>query len=163
MQSQRGSNVTREETAGKPPQDPPSPQKLSCFQDVLDIIFSLTDREWRTLSEDVPHAGTKLQFASLCTKIILSVSRSAVQSYLPTLLHVVGMEAVLMAEEKLRKKAERASIKPSGSNTVEESSDKRSPKDPSDLICHIIEDYVSEVKTAMEESICKVASCEESS
>ena len=69
--------------------------------------------------------GTKLQFASLCTKIIISASKSAVQSYLPSLLRVVGMEAVLMAEEKLRKKAESASINPSGSNTAEENSDKR--------------------------------------
>ncbi|KAL6477101.1 hypothetical protein MHYP_G00156000 [Metynnis hypsauchen] len=163
MQSQRRSNVAGEETAGKPPQEPPSPQKLRCFQDILDIVCSLTDREWRTLSEDVPHAGTKVQFASLCTKIILSVSKSAVQSYLPSLLHVVGMEAVLMAEEKLRKKAECASINPSGSNTAEENSDKRSPVEPSDLICHIVEDFVSEVKMAMKQSICKVASCEESS
>ena len=33
-----------------------------------------------------------------------------------------------------------------------------SPVDPSDLICMIVEEFVSEVKTAMQRSICKVAS-----
>ncbi|KAL7850709.1 hypothetical protein SRHO_G00200580 [Serrasalmus rhombeus] len=150
MQSQRGNNLTGEETAGKPPQEPPSPQNLRCFQDVLHIVSSLTDREWRTLSEDVPHAVTKLQFATLCTKIILSDSKSAVQSYLPSLLRVIGMEAVLRAEQNVREKAECASVNPSGSNTAEETSHKRSPVDQSDLICHIVEDFASEVKMAME-------------
>ncbi|KAL7850707.1 hypothetical protein SRHO_G00200560 [Serrasalmus rhombeus] len=150
MQSQRRNNLTGEETAGKPPQEPPSPQNLRCFQDVLHIVSSLTDREWRTLSEDVPHAVTKLQFATLCTKIILSDSKSAVQSYLPSLLRVIGMEAVLRAEQNVREKAECASVNPSGSNTAEETSHKRSPVDQSDLICHIVEDFASEVKMAME-------------
>ncbi|KAL6481728.1 hypothetical protein MHYP_G00098080 [Metynnis hypsauchen] len=69
------------------------------------------------------------------------------------------MEAVLKAEEKLEKKAESASM--SSSTSTAPSSDhsaKSSPVDPSDLICMIIEKFVSEVKTAMQSSICKVAS-----
>ena len=42
-QNQPGTKITVEETAGKPPQDPPPPQKLKCFQDILDIVHSLSD------------------------------------------------------------------------------------------------------------------------
>ncbi|KAL7852463.1 hypothetical protein SRHO_G00182480 [Serrasalmus rhombeus] len=168
MQNQQGNKLTGEDTAGKPPQEPPSPHKLRCFQDILDIVVSLSDEEWRSLSSAGPSTVstgkvTKLQFASLCTKIVTSVCKSAIQSYLPPLIGVVGMEAVLKAEEKLEKKAESASMS-SSTNTAPSSdhSAKSSPVDPSDLICMIIEEFVNEVKTAMRRSICKVASNETS-
>ncbi|KAL6481716.1 hypothetical protein MHYP_G00097960 [Metynnis hypsauchen] len=54
MQNHPGTKLTGEETAGKPPQEPPSPHKLRSFQDVLDIVFSLSDESRRTLSSDGP-------------------------------------------------------------------------------------------------------------
>ncbi|KAL7872181.1 hypothetical protein SRHO_G00071640 [Serrasalmus rhombeus] len=162
MQNQQENKHTGEGTAGTPPQEPPSPQKLRCFRDILGIVLS--DEEWRTLTSDVPNEGTKLQFACLCTKIITSVCKSAIQSYLPTLICMLGMEAVLRAEEKLEKKAESASMSSSTSTAPSpKHSAESSHVDPSDLICIIVEEFVREVKMAMLRAICKVASCEASS
>ncbi|XP_036416234.1 uncharacterized protein LOC118800168 [Colossoma macropomum] len=74
------------------------------------------------------------------------------------------METVLIAEEKLRKKAESASMS-SSTNTApsSEHSAQRSAVDPSDQICIIIEDFVREVKMVMQSAISKVASYKASS
>ncbi|KAL6479586.1 hypothetical protein MHYP_G00130190 [Metynnis hypsauchen] len=151
-----------EGAAGKPPQEPPqeppSPRSLQYFQDILDVVLSLSDQEWRTLTSDMPSPGTKLQFACLCTRVITSVCRSAIQSYLPTLLRVVGTELVLEAEAKLEKRAEPAAM--SSSSTTAPSpghSAESSSVDPSELICSITEDFVREVKIAMQRAIFKVA------
>ncbi|KAI4884307.1 hypothetical protein NFI96_007763, partial [Prochilodus magdalenae] len=152
--------ISGEETVGKPPQEPPSPEKLRCFRETLDVVFSLSDEEWTTLTTDVPLAVTKVQFASLCSNIATSVCKSAIQSYLSTLIPVVGMDAVFLAEEKLKKKAASQSVSSSGSTAVEETS--RSTDDPSDMISNIVEDFVREVKTAMQTAIGKVASCKDS-
>ncbi|KAL7872171.1 hypothetical protein SRHO_G00071540 [Serrasalmus rhombeus] len=164
MQNQQENKHTWEGTGGTPSQEPPSPQKLRCFRDILGIVLSLSDEEWRTLTSDVPNEGTKLQFACLCTKIITCVCKSAIQSYLPTLICMLGMEAVLRAEEKLEKKAESASMSSSTSTAPSpKHSAESSHVDPSDLICIIVEEFVREVKMAMLRAICKVASCEASS
>ncbi|KAL7879913.1 hypothetical protein SRHO_G00021670 [Serrasalmus rhombeus] len=115
---QPGTKTTVEDTAGKPPQDPPPPEKLKCFQDILDIVCGLSDEEWRALTSDAPHARSKAEFASLCTSIMISVGKSAVKSFLPTLIHTLGMEAVLTAEEQLRKRTQSESRSPSGQSTT---------------------------------------------
>ncbi|KAI4876269.1 hypothetical protein NFI96_007912 [Prochilodus magdalenae] len=102
---------------------------------------------------------TKVQFSSLCSNIVTSVCKSAIQSYLSTLIPVVGMDAVFLAEEKLKKKAASPSVSSSGSTAVEEY---RPTDDPSDMISNIVEDFVREVKTAMQTAIGKVASCKDS-
>ncbi|KAL6485963.1 hypothetical protein MHYP_G00053550 [Metynnis hypsauchen] len=172
MQNQQENKHTGEGTAGTLPQEPPSPQKLRCFRGILGVVLSLSDEEWRTLTSDVPNEGTKLQFACLCTKTITSVCKSAIQSYLPTLIRTLGMEAVVRAEEKLEKKAESAfmgsstSTAPSPEHSAERLTHTEpmlSPVDPSDLICIIVEEFIKEVKMAMQRAICKVASCQESS
>ncbi|KAL7877358.1 hypothetical protein SRHO_G00040010 [Serrasalmus rhombeus] len=158
--------ITVEDTAGKPPQDPPPPEKLKCFRDILDIVCGLSDEEWRALTSDAPHAISKAEFASLCTNIMISVGKSAVKSFLPTLIHTLGMEAVLTAEEQLRKRTQSESRSPSGQSTTptkpaasSHDSDERSTVEPSAFICTMIEDFISEVKVAMQEAICKLASC----
>ncbi|KAL7877386.1 hypothetical protein SRHO_G00040290 [Serrasalmus rhombeus] len=158
--------ATVEDTAGKPPQDPPPLEKLKCFQDILDIVCGLSDEEWRALTSDAPHAISKAEFASLCTNIMISVGKSAVKSFLPTLIHTLGMEAVLTAEEQLRKRTQSESRSPSGQSTTptkpaasSHDSDERSTVEPSAFICTMIEDFISEVKVAMQEAICKLASC----
>ncbi|KAL7877374.1 hypothetical protein SRHO_G00040170 [Serrasalmus rhombeus] len=158
--------ITVEDTAGKPPQDPPPLEKLKCFQDILDIVCGLSDEEWRALTSDAPHAISKAEFASLCTNIMISVGKSAVKSFLPTLIHTLGMEAVLTAEEQLRKRTQSESRSPSGQSTTptkpaasSHDSDERSTVEPSAFICTMIEDFISEVKVAMQEAICKLASC----
>ncbi|KAL6485916.1 hypothetical protein MHYP_G00053080 [Metynnis hypsauchen] len=130
---------------------------------LLDLMFTSCQqkciREWRTLTSDVPNTGTKLQFACLCTKVITSVCKSAIQSYLPTLICVVGTEIVLEAEEKLEKRAESASMSSSTSTALSpEHSSESSSVDPSELIYTITEDFVREVKMAMQKANCKVAS-----
>ncbi|KAL7879920.1 hypothetical protein SRHO_G00021740 [Serrasalmus rhombeus] len=165
-QKQPGTKTTVEDTAGKPPQDPPPPEKLKCFQDILDIVCGLSDEEWRALTSDAPHARSKAEFASLCTNIMISVGKSAVKSFLPTLIHTLGMEAVLTAEEQLRKRTQSESRSPSGQSTTptkpaasSHDSDERSTVEPSAFICTMIEDFISEVKVGMQEAICKLASC----
>ncbi|KAI4897384.1 hypothetical protein NFI96_021517 [Prochilodus magdalenae] len=103
---------------------------------------------------------TKVQFSSLCSNIVTSVCKSAIQSYLSTLIPVVGMDAVFLAEEKLKKKAASQSVSSSGSTAVEEIT--RPTDDPSDMISNIVEDFVREVKTSMQTAIGKVASCKDS-
>ncbi|KAL7877414.1 hypothetical protein SRHO_G00040570 [Serrasalmus rhombeus] len=158
--------ITVEDTAGRPPQDPPPLEKLKCFQDILDIVCGLSDEEWRALTSDAPHAISKAEFASLCTNIMISVGKSAVKSFLPTLIHTLGMEAVLTAEEQLRKRTQSESRSPSGQSTTptkpaasSHDSDERSTVEPSAFICTMIEDFISEVKVAMQEAICKLTSC----
>ncbi|KAI4881832.1 hypothetical protein NFI96_032234 [Prochilodus magdalenae] len=109
--------------------------------------------EWTTLTTDVPLAVTKVQFSSLCSNIVTSVCKSAIQSYLSTLIPVVGMDAVFLAEEKLKKKAASQSVSSSGSTAVEEIT--RPTDDPSDMISNVVEDFVREVKTAMQTAIGK--------
>ncbi|KAL7828697.1 hypothetical protein SRHO_G00323310 [Serrasalmus rhombeus] len=162
---QSGTKTTVEDTAGKPPQDPPPPEKLKCFQDVLDIVCGLSDEEWRALTSDAPHARSKAEFASLCTNILISVGKSAVKSFLPTLMHTLGMEAVLTAEEQLRKRTQSESRSPSGQSTTptkpaasSHDSDERPNMEPSEIICTMIEDFVSELKVAMQEASCKALS-----
>ncbi|KAL7872072.1 hypothetical protein SRHO_G00070550 [Serrasalmus rhombeus] len=139
---QPGTKTTVEDTAGKPPQDPPPPEKLKCFQDILDIVCGLSDEEWRALTSDAPHARSKAEFASLCTNIMISVGKSAVKSFLPTLIHTLGMEAVLTAEEQLRKRTQSESRSRSGQSTTptkpaasSHDSDERSTVEPSAFIC----------------------------
>ncbi|KAL7876922.1 hypothetical protein SRHO_G00035650 [Serrasalmus rhombeus] len=162
---QSGTKTTVEDTAGKPPQDPPPPEKLKCFQDVLDIVCGLSDEEWRALTSDAPHARSKAEFASLCTNIMISVGKSAVKSFLPTLIHTLGMEAVLTAEEQLRKRTHSESRSPSGQSTTptkpaasSHDSDERPNMEPSEIICTMIEDFVSELRVAMQEASCKASS-----
>ncbi|KAL7876905.1 hypothetical protein SRHO_G00035480 [Serrasalmus rhombeus] len=162
---QSGTKTTVEDTAGKPPQDPPPPEKLKCFQDVLDIVCGLSDEEWRALTSDAPHARSKAEFASLCTNIMISVGKSAVKSFLPILNHTLGMEAVLTAEEQLRKRTHSESRSPSGQSTTptkpaasSHDSDERPNMEPSEIICTMIEDFVSELRVAMQEASCKASS-----
>ena len=61
---------------------------------------------------------SELQFASLCTHLVISVAKSAMQRYMPTLIRAVGMETALMAEEKLKEKAEPESMSLSGKSTT---------------------------------------------
>ncbi|KAL7838488.1 hypothetical protein AOLI_G00268920 [Acnodon oligacanthus] len=86
---------------GSPHRTPAPPQKLKCFEGVLDIVHSLSDE-------------SKLEFASLCTNSVMSVGKSAVKSFLLTLIHTLGMEAVLAAEEHLKNEAQSESRSPSG-------------------------------------------------
>ncbi|KAL6463466.1 hypothetical protein MHYP_G00278570 [Metynnis hypsauchen] len=165
VQNQPGTKITVEERAGKPSQDPPPPQKLKCFKDILDIVHTLSDEEWRALTNDVPHARSKVEFATLCRNIVISVGKSAVKSFLPTLIHTVGMEAVLAAKEQLKKEAHSESRSPSGQSTTptepvasSHNSDRRSTVEPSEFISNMIEDFISEVKVAMQEATCKLAS-----
>ncbi|KAL6488010.1 hypothetical protein MHYP_G00046360 [Metynnis hypsauchen] len=110
-QKQPGTETTVEDTAGKPPQDPSPPQKLKCFQDILDIVDGLSDEEWTPLTSDAQRS--KAEFASLCTNIAIS----AVKNFLPTLIHTLGLEAALTAEEQLRKKTQSESRSPSDHST----------------------------------------------
>ncbi|KAL7879917.1 hypothetical protein SRHO_G00021710 [Serrasalmus rhombeus] len=124
-QKQPGTKTTVEDTAGKPPQDPPPPEKLKCFQDVLDIVCGLSDEEWRALTSDAPHARSKAEFASLCTSIMISVGKSAVKSFLPTLIHTLGMEAVLTAEDPFQKEVPLNKSNSSENHEASPSSDQR--------------------------------------
>ncbi|KAL6488012.1 hypothetical protein MHYP_G00046380 [Metynnis hypsauchen] len=111
VQKQPGTQTTVEDTAGKPPQDHPPPQKLKCFQDILDIVDGLSDEEWTPLTSDAQRS--KAEFASLCTNIAIS----AVKNFLPTLIHTLGLEAALTAEEQLKKKTQSESRSPSDHST----------------------------------------------
>ncbi|KAL6488034.1 hypothetical protein MHYP_G00046600 [Metynnis hypsauchen] len=133
--AQPESKTTVEDTAGKSPQDPSPPQKLKCFQDILDIVDGLSDEEWTALTSDAQRS--KAEFASLCTNIVISVGKSAVKSFLPTLIHTLGMEAALTAEEQL-KKPQSESRSPSDQSTTPtkpaastHDSDERSTVEPS--------------------------------
>ncbi|KAL7879909.1 hypothetical protein SRHO_G00021630 [Serrasalmus rhombeus] len=125
VQKQPGTKTTVEDTAGKPPQDPPPPEKLKCFQDILDIVCGLSDEEWRALTSDAPHARSKAEFASLCTSIMISVGKSAVKSFLPTLIHTLGMEAVLTAEDPFQKEVPLNKSNSSENHEASPSSDQR--------------------------------------
>ncbi|KAL6488036.1 hypothetical protein MHYP_G00046620 [Metynnis hypsauchen] len=134
-QKEPESKTTVEDTAGKSPQDHPPPQKLKCFQDILDIVHRLSDEEWTALTSDAQRS--KAEFASLCTNIVISVGKSAVKSFLPTLIHTLGMEAALTAEEQL-KKPQSESRSPSDQSTTPtkpaastHDSDERSTVEPS--------------------------------
>ncbi|KAL6487995.1 hypothetical protein MHYP_G00046210 [Metynnis hypsauchen] len=110
-QKEPGSETTVEDTAGKPPQDHPPPQKLKCFQDILDIVDGLSDEEWTPLTSNAQRS--KAEFASLCKNIAIS----AVKNFLPTLIHTLGLKAALTAEEQLRKKTQSESRSPSDHST----------------------------------------------
>ena len=64
---------------------------------------------------------SQLQFAVLGTHTMISAAKSAIQRYMPTLIGVVGMDTALLAEEKLRKRAESESESPSGPSTTTDS------------------------------------------
>ncbi|XP_066525056.1 uncharacterized protein [Hoplias malabaricus] len=148
-----------------PPDLPSSPTSLEYFQGVFDIISSLSDEEWNTLTIDVPYTGTKEQFASLYTKLMIFMSKTAMKSYIPSLLHVLGMKVVLAAEEKMKlKNAASVSVYlPDRSAASSENSAQSSPVDLSNMVCDTVEEFMNEVNVLLQAAVGNVASCKASS
>ncbi|KAL7869789.1 hypothetical protein AOLI_G00137770 [Acnodon oligacanthus] len=123
-------------------------------------MFYTCSREWRTLMTKVSNEVSQCSLQR--THTMISAAKSALQRCMPTLIGEAGMETVLLAEEKLRKRANSESVSPSVRSTTTDStglssstSAERSSVDQSDGICNTVEDFLREV---MEKSICKVAS-----
>ncbi|TSS85090.1 hypothetical protein Baya_12432 [Bagarius yarrelli] len=129
------------------------PQGLMVFGDILDIILQLTDMEWRTLTKDMTHQYTKLNFASLCTEIVISVSECIVRKILPDLIERFGIEYVLRAETELKKEVECAMLGSWGQRVVENFSD---------VVCNSIKTILTKIKSAMQEAIQSVATGQKS-
>ncbi|KAL6471612.1 hypothetical protein MHYP_G00202620 [Metynnis hypsauchen] len=135
-------------------EEPPG-QKPKCFPDILDLVFHLSDGQWRTMMTDVSIEVSQLQFASLCANSVISVAMSAGQSCMPTVTRAFGMDTALVAEES---ESMSLSDKSSPTNyTVPSSgsSAERSSVDPADHICNTVENFASEVNVEMENSSTK--------
>ncbi|KAF4084395.1 hypothetical protein AMELA_G00128360 [Ameiurus melas] len=122
-------------------------QGLMTFRDILDTVLHLSDEEWTTLTEDMTHQYTKLKFASLCTKIVMSVSESVIGKMIPDLIERFGIESVLRAEAKLKDEDECESR----SRAVTPSCSGQSlPEDSSDLKYNSVETGITKMTPAMQ-------------
>ncbi|KAB5523478.1 hypothetical protein PHYPO_G00153020 [Pangasianodon hypophthalmus] len=132
-------------------------QELRCFRDILDVVLNLNDEEWKALTKDMPNVGTRMEYAGLCTRIVISVLKSAIERYLTIVIEVMGIESLLIAQEKLKEKGENVSKGAAATPDSRSSSEERSV-DLSDFICDSLDSFVNSVKMAMQEAIWKTAS-----
>ncbi|XP_034166093.2 uncharacterized protein LOC113528171 [Pangasianodon hypophthalmus] len=148
--SQRGTAGT----AGACTQDSTSDQRLKCFRDIMDVVLHLSDEEWKAVTRDMKKKVTKLEFAALCTKIVTSAASSAIRRLLTPLIESFGIDLILQAKDKLKKREESKWRKWSDSDA----SAQRSPTETSDFICQLVQRIATQTKAAMLEAIRKVAS-----
>ncbi|MCI4389828.1 hypothetical protein PGIGA_G00103370 [Pangasianodon gigas] len=151
--SQRGTAGTAG-TAGACTQDSTSDQRLKCFRDIMDVVLHLSDEEWKAVTRDMKKKVTKLEFAALCTKIVTSAASSAIRRLLTPLIESFGIDLILQAKDKLKKRAESKWRKWSDSDA----SAQRSPTETSDFICQLVQRIATQTKAAMLEAIRRVAS-----
>ncbi|XP_034156779.2 uncharacterized protein LOC117596263 [Pangasianodon hypophthalmus] len=85
---------------------------------------------------------TKLELVILCSSIVKILSTHVIECILPALIDAVGILPVLHAEIKLREKSAQ------GRTTSQ-----RSPEDPSDSVCSVIEGVVTQIKEAMKQTL----------
>ncbi|KAG7327822.1 hypothetical protein KOW79_009428 [Hemibagrus wyckioides] len=131
-----------------------SDHRPKCFRDIMELVLHLSDEEWTAVSRGMTKKLTRLEFASVCSKIVTEVSSAVVRRLLKPLSRSFGMEAILEASDKLKEMAESKSSKCSASDA----SAQRSPMEVSDFICHLGQRVVTEVKGAMLEAIRSTAS-----
>ncbi|MCI4377832.1 hypothetical protein PGIGA_G00208400 [Pangasianodon gigas] len=151
--SQRGTAGTAG-TAGACTQDSTSDQRLKCFRDIMDVVLHLSDEEWMAVTRDMTKKVTKLEFAALCTKIVMSAASSAIRRLLTPLMESFGIDSILQANDKLKKMPESKWRKWSDSDT----SAQRSPMETSDFICQLVQRVVTQTTAAMLKAIRRVAS-----
>ncbi|TSK34919.1 SH3 domain-containing kinase-binding protein 1 [Bagarius yarrelli] len=97
---------------------------------------------------------TRLEFAAACTKIVTAVSSAVVLRLLKPLSKNFGIEAILEANDKLKKISESKSRKcPAPGTNIQ-----GSPIEASDFICHLGHKIITEIKGAMLEAIRSTAS-----
>ncbi|KAL7886929.1 hypothetical protein AOLI_G00046500 [Acnodon oligacanthus] len=163
-------------TRGNPSQMTSS-EKLECLRDMMGIISSLSDEEWQSLMQGMEYnhkqKKCKLEFALLCTKIVTNVSRS-VKSSTPTLTEEHRTGSVPPENTEQTKGKRKAKAKHTNQSTADMErgltddlktplSDERSSADLSAVTCDDLEKIFYEVKMAMRDAICRVASGKTSS
>ncbi|XP_053089526.1 uncharacterized protein LOC128318168 [Pangasianodon hypophthalmus] len=141
-------------TAGACTQDSTSDQRLKCFRDIMDVVLHLSDEEWKAVTRDMTKKVTKLEFAALCKKVVMSAASSAIRRLLTPLMESFGIDSILQANDKLKKMPESKWRKWSDSDT----SAQRSPMETSDFICQLVQRVVTQTTAAMLEAIRRVAS-----
>ncbi|KAK3538079.1 hypothetical protein QTP70_028636 [Hemibagrus guttatus] len=105
-------------------------------------------REWKAVTRGMMKKVSRLEFAAASTKIVTSVSSAVVRRLLKPLSEVFGIKAIVEANDKLKAMAESKSSKCCSSGA----SAQRSPVEVSDLICHLGQRIVTEIKGAMLEA-----------
>ncbi|KAK3531748.1 hypothetical protein QTP70_027295, partial [Hemibagrus guttatus] len=111
-------------------------------------------REWKAVTRGMMKKVSRLEFAAASTKIVTTVSSAVVRRLLKPLSELFGIKAIVEANDKLKAMAESKSSKCSSSGA----SAQRSPVEVSDLICHLGQRIVTEIKGAMLEAIRSTAS-----
>ncbi|KAL7886825.1 hypothetical protein AOLI_G00045460 [Acnodon oligacanthus] len=157
-------------TRGNPSQMTSS-EKLECLRDMMGILSSLSDEEWRSLMQGMEYnhkqKKSKLEFALLCTKIVTNVSIS-VNSSTPTLTEEPRTGSVPPENTEQTKGKRKAKVKHTNQSTADMErgltddlktplSDERSSADLSAVTSHDLEKIFYEVKMAMRDAICRVA------
>ncbi|KAG7334605.1 hypothetical protein KOW79_001201 [Hemibagrus wyckioides] len=140
--------------AGVSTPDPGSDQRQRCFRDILDLVLQLSDEEWKAVSRDMEKEVSRFEFVAACTKIVTTVSSAVVRRLMIPLSESFGIEAILEANDKLKKMAKLKLSKCSSSDASAQSS----PMEASDFICELSQRIVTEIKSAMLEAIRSMAS-----
>ncbi|KAK3529333.1 hypothetical protein QTP70_029138 [Hemibagrus guttatus] len=130
-----------------------SDQRPKCFADIMDLVLHLSDEEWRAVSRGMRKQITRVEFVAVCTKIVTEVSSAIVRRLLKPLSRSFGIEAIHEANKKLKEMESE-----SGKCSASGASVQRSPMEASDLICHVAQRVVTEIKGAMLEAIRSTAS-----
>ncbi|KAG7332586.1 hypothetical protein KOW79_004420 [Hemibagrus wyckioides] len=139
--------------AGASTLDPAPDQRQRCFRDILDLVLQLSDEEWKAVSRDMEKEVSRLEFASDCSEILTTSLSAVIQHLLKPLRKSFGIEAILEANDKLKKMESKLS-KCSSSDTSAQSS----PAEASDFICELSQRIVTEIKSAMLGAIRSMAS-----
>ncbi|KAK3508923.1 hypothetical protein QTP70_013746 [Hemibagrus guttatus] len=121
--------------------------EAKCFRDIRDVVFGLSDEDWRAVSRDLSYKYTRLELAIVCSSLVKILSSLLIECVLPLLIDAVGIEAVLRTEIKLREK-----------HTERGSRTRGPPEDPSDYISSFIQGLVSQIKEAMKQALMKFSS-----
>ncbi|KAK3515253.1 hypothetical protein QTP70_013016, partial [Hemibagrus guttatus] len=124
-----------------------SKMEAKCFRDIRDVIFGLSDEDWRAVSRDLSYKFTKLELAILCSTLVKILSSLVIECVLPSLIDAVGLEAVLCTEIKLRENGDESRSGAQGS-----------PENPSDYVSSFIRGLVSQVREAMKRTLMKFSS-----
>ncbi|KAK3505598.1 hypothetical protein QTP70_021309, partial [Hemibagrus guttatus] len=139
--------------AGASTPDSASDQRQKCFRDIMDLVLQLSDEEWKAVSRGMEKEVSRLEFVAACTKIVSTVSSTVVRRLMTPLSESFGIEAILEANDKL-KKMESNSNKCSAPDASAQSS----PMEASDFICELSQRIVTEIKGAMLAAIRSTAS-----
>ncbi|KAK3520740.1 hypothetical protein QTP70_032263 [Hemibagrus guttatus] len=139
--------------AGASTPDSASDQRQKCFRDIMDLVLQLSDEEWKAVSRGMEKEVSRLEFASDCTEIVTTSLSAVIRHLLKPLHKSFGIEAILEANDKL-KKMESNSSKCSAPDASAQSS----PMEASDFICELSQRIVTEIKGAMLAAIRSTAS-----